>query len=216
MSLIDISPRYRAGMPCWPGDTPFDSQLTARIGPDCPVNVSRIVMSSHIGSHADAPLHFRSDGLAIADLPLEVYLGPCEVVDARAARGPLLEPHDVMPALPARVERVLIRQYETYPHEWDPALKGLSPALVEALSARGVRLVGMDAASVDPADSKTLDAHHAIDQAGMVIVEGLVLDAVAPGPYELIALPLSIEGCDAAPVRAVLRTLPATPTKDAP
>ena len=117
-----------------------------------------------------------------------------------------------MPVRPAAsslgTERVLIRQYERSPGSWDPALKGLSVALVEALAARGVRLIGVDAASVDPADSKTLDAHQAIYAAGIGIIEGLVLHHVAPGEYELIALPLRIEGCDAAPLRAALRPLP--------
>lgn len=207
MSLIDISPPFRAGMPGWPGDTPFSCERTWAIGPGCPVNVSRIVLSSHVGSHADAPLHFRADGAAIDALPLEVFVGPCVVVDARGA-GAAVDVDDVVPQLPPRVERVLIRQYARTPEGWDPALKGLSVALVRALAARGVRLVGVDANSVDPADSKGLDAHHAIADAGICIVEGLVLDHVAPGAYELIALPLRIAGCDAAPLRAVLRPLP--------
>lgn len=207
MSLIDISPPFRAGMPGWPGDTPFACERTWSIGPGCPVNVSRLVLSSHVGAHADAPLHFRADGAPIDALALDVFVGPCVVVDARSA-GAVVDVADVVPQLPERVERVLIRQYEASPQRWDPALKGLSVALIEALAARGVRLVGVDANSVDPADSKALAAHHAIADAGICIVEGLVLDHVVPGAYELIALPLRIEGCDAAPLRAVLRPLP--------
>ena len=211
MGLIDISPPFRAGMPGWPGDTPFEVVRSWSIGPGCPVNVSRIVLSSHVGSHADAPLHFDATGRSIDAMPLETYIGPCHVVDARGA-GEVIGVSDVLPQLPARVERVLIRQYERYPAVWDDALKGLDPALVEALAARGCRLIGVDAASVDPANSKTLDAHHAIEAAGIAIIEGLVLDNVSPGPYELIAPPLKIEGCDAAPLRAVLRPLPGKDT----
>jgi len=209
MSLIDISPPFRSGMPGWPGDTPFSCEKTWAIGPDCPVNVSRIVLSSHVGAHADAPLHFRADGASIDTLPLDVFVGPCFVVVAPTV-GPIVGVDDVLSQLPDRVERVLIRQYERTPQSWDPGLKGLSVALVEALAARGVRLVGVDANSVDPADSKDLSAHHALADAGICIVEGLVLDHVAPGPYELIALPLKIAGCDAAPLRAVLREWPAS------
>lgn len=205
-AIIDISPPFRAGMPGWPGDTPFLAERSWSIGPGCPVNVSRLTLSSHVGAHADAPLHFRAEGRAIDEMPLEAYLGPCHVVDARRA-STLIGPEDVLPHLPARVERVLIRQYERYPDHWDSALKGLDPALVVALAARGCRLIGVDAASVDPETSKTLAAHHAIGAAGIAILEGLVLDHVTPGAYELIALPLRIEGCDAAPVRAVLRPL---------
>ncbi len=207
MALVDISAPYRPGMPGWPGDTPFSCERIWSIGPSCPVNVSRITLSSHVGTHADAPLHFAAAGASIDVLPLAPFIGPCVVVDARGA-GALIDVENVLPALPARVERVLIRQYEQSPQTWDPALKGLSVPLIHALAARGVVLVGVDAASVDPSDSKALDAHHAILSAGICIVEGLVLDHVAPGPYELIALPLAIAGCDAAPVRAVLRSLP--------
>ncbi|MFM8750602.1 arylformamidase [Rhabdaerophilum sp.] len=206
MALIDISPAFQAGMPGWPGDTPFQAERSWAIGPGCPVNVSRITLSSHVGAHADAPLHFEADGRAIDAMPLERYIGPCHLVDARGGDGPI-QPERVLPALPAQVERVLIRQYEHYPETWDAGLRGLSPALVEALADRGCRLIGVDAASVDPTDSKTLDAHHAIERRGIAIIEGLVLDHVAPGPYELIAPPLRIAGCDAAPLRAVLRTL---------
>lgn len=214
MPIIDISPRLASGMPGWPGDTPFASAFTATIGPGCPVNVSRIEMSSHTGAHADAPLHVRAGATAIADLPLEPFLGPCRIVDVRAAKGGVIGAEDVLPALPARIERVVLRQYDVQPARWDAALKGLSVALVEALAARGVTLIGTDAASVDPADSKSLDAHHAINRAGIMIVEGLKLDGVAAGDYELIALPLAIAGCDGAPVRAVLRTLPRGVTHD--
>lgn len=207
MTLIDISPPFRAGMPGWPGDTPFAMEASWSIGPGCPVNVSRIVMSSHVGAHADAPLHFETDGRAIDEIPLETYLGACHVVDARHA-GELIRAADILPQLPDAVQRVLIRQYERLPGAWDPGLKGLDPALVDALAARSCRLIGVDAASVDPADSKALSAHHAIERHGIAILEGLWLDHVRPGAYELIALPLRIAGCDAAPVRAVLRPLP--------
>lgn len=216
---IDISPLFHNGMPNWPGDTPFNVQRVAQIGPDCVVNVSQLTLSAHTGSHIDAPLHYRADGASIADLPLDRFIGPCHVVDARTAQGPLLLPQDVLPALEAqRLQhaadpsaafwpRILIRQYDHAPTGFDNQLKGLSVALVEALAARGVKLIGTDAASVDPATSKTLDAHHAIDRAGMLILEGLVLHAAPPGPYDLIALPLAIAGADASPVRAVLRPL---------
>ncbi len=205
--LIDISPVLEPRLPGWPGDTPFTIERVARIGPSCPVNVSSIVTSSQIGAHADAPLHYKQDGAGIADLPLEPFIGRCLVVDARRASGRTICEADVMPTLPDKVERILIRQYERYPTEWDPDLKGLDPAFVTSLARRGVRLIGVDAASVDPADSKTLDAHHEIDRHDIRIVEGLVLDRVEPGEYELIALPIKIAGSDGAPLRAVLRPL---------
>jgi arylformamidase len=205
--LIDISPVLEPRLPGWPGDTPFTIERVVKIGPGCPVNVSNIVTSSQIGSHADAPLHYKQDGASIADLPLEPFIGRCIVVDARQAKDRTIREADVVPPLPEKVERILIRQYERYPTEWDPDLKGLDPAFVTSLARRGVRLIGVDAASVDPADSKTLDAHHEIDRHDIRIVEGLVLDRVEPGEYELIALPIKIANSDGAPLRAVLRSI---------
>lgn len=206
--LIDISPVLRAGMAVWPGDSAFSQERTWQIGPQCPVNVSRLTLSSHTGSHADAPLHYRADGASIDALPLDLFIGPCHLVDASTSPSALIGPAEVLPQLPERVARVLIRQYRGHPEGWDPALRGLDPDLVDALAARGARLVGVDAASVDPADSKTLDAHRRLDSHGIVIIEGLVLDRVPAGSYELIAPPLKIAHGDAAPLRAVLRRLP--------
>ena len=72
---------------------------------------------------------------------------------------------------------------------------------------QGVRLVGIDTPSIDPQNSKTMDAHKAVLAADMRILEGLVLDDVPEGRYELIALPLPIVGADASPIRAILREL---------
>ncbi|RYF77528.1 MAG: kynurenine formamidase, partial [Comamonadaceae bacterium] len=135
-------------------------------------------------------------------------LGPCRVIHAIGC-GPLIEwahiAHAIDDTLPARV---LVRTYERMPVDrWDPQLAAYAPATVEALAARGVRLIGIDTASIDPADSKTLDSHMTIRRHDMRVLENLVLDAVDEGDYELIALPLKLVTADASPVRAVLRAL---------
>jgi arylformamidase len=79
------------------------------------------------------------------------------------------------------------------------------PDAVPYLKKQGIRLIGLDVPSVDPIDSKTLPAHHALWEAGIHILEGAVLDNVEEGMYELIALPLPILGGDGSPVRAVIR-----------
>ncbi len=208
MKIFDISPVFRTGMACWPGDTPYRVEQVMRIADGSTVNVAQLTISSQVGSHTDAPLHYRADGRAAAELPLEPYIGPCVVVDARATTGATIG-LEVLAQVPSRVERVLLRQYEIYPEAWDPEFKGIDPALVEALAARGVKLIGIDAASVDAATSKTLDAHRAMDRHDIRIVEGLVLDTIAPGAYELISLPLKLDGSDGAPLRAILRSLAA-------
>lgn len=203
--LWDISPAIGPGAPVFPGDTPFSMRWTWRIGPGCPVNVSALTLSPHTGSHTDAPLHYDEDGRAIADVPLDAYIGPCRVIHAIGA-APLVRPADVADALAGTPPRVLLRTYERAPTAaWDPAFAAIAPETIDALHAAGVRLVGIDTPSLDPADSKTLDAHRRVRALGLAILEGIVLDEVAAGDYELIALPLKLAGCDASPVRAVLR-----------
>lgn len=206
--LWDISQPLRPGIPVWPGDTAYEAARSWTLGPSCPVNVSRITLSTHTGAHADAPFHYDAEGRTAEALDLTRYLGPCRVVDARAARD-FIRPGDVASALDTPPPRVLFRTYECFPHDaWVSDFTALSPELVAALADTGVVLVGLDSPSVDPETSKDLPAHNAIRARGLSILEGVVLDDVPPGDYELIALPLPLVGLDAAPVRAVLRELP--------
>jgi arylformamidase len=91
------------------------------------------------------------------------------------------------------------------PEVFNEDFAGLAPELIDALSDRGVRLVGIDTPSVDLFSSKDLPAHAACARSGVFILEGVMLDKVPPGLYDLIALPLKLVGFDASPVRAVLR-----------
>ena len=104
--------------------------------------------------------------------------------------------------------RVLVRTYERAPVDrWDGALAAYAPDTIERLAALGVKLIGIDTASIDPADSKTLDSHQVIRRLDLRVLENLVLDDVPEGDYELIALPLKLVSADASPVRAILREL---------
>jgi arylformamidase len=205
--LWDISPTIGPGFPVFPGDTPFEQRWTWAIGPDCPVNVSEIVMSPHTGSHTDAPLHYDAAGAAIADVPLATYLGPCRVVHALDA-GPFIERRHIEAALDGIPPRLLLRTAaRARTDAWDPGFTAIRPETIDRLHECGVRLIGVDTPSLDPADSKALESHQRVRRYGMAILEGIVLDDVPEGDYELIALPLKIRGCDASPVRAVLREL---------
>ena len=212
--LWDISPPVQAGSPVFPGDTPYGQQWAARIAPGCPVNVSTLTLSPHVGAHADAPLHYDPGGTPIGALDLDPYLGPCRVIHA-LGRGPLVTWDDLAHALQDLPARVLVRTYQRAPVDhWDPELAAFAPETIERLADAGVRLVGIDTASIDPAESKTLESHQAIRRRGLRVLENLVLDAVPEGDYELIALPLKLMTADASPVRAVLRALPAAaPTR---
>jgi arylformamidase len=205
--LRDITQTLGADTPMWPGDTPFGATRTWAYGSGCPVNVSQFQSSTHAGTHADAPLHYDPDGIGIADVDLTPYVGPVRVIDLRG-RGPVMTPDMVAPALAAPCQRILLRTYERFPHsQWDAAFMTVAAATITLLAAHGVILIGIDSPSLDPQESKAMDAHLAVKAAGMAILEGLVLDDVPAGDYELIALPLKLAGLDAAPVRAVLRDL---------
>jgi len=204
--LWDISPAVHEGAPVFPGDTPYRQRWAATISPGCPVNVSEISLSPHVGAHADAPLHYDPAGAPIGAVDLAPFIGPCRVIHA-IERGPLIEWEHIAHALAGLPPRVLIRTYQRAPEHWDGALAGYAPATIERLAALGVTLVGIDTASIDPADSKTLDSHQVIRRLGLRVLENLVLDDVPEGDYELIALPLKLVSADASPVRAILREL---------
>jgi arylformamidase len=197
--LWDISPPVHDGSPVFPGDARYRQHWAATLGPDGPVNVCTLTLSPHTGAHADAPLHYDTGGTPVGELDLAPYLGPCRVIHAMGCGARIDE------AMPPRV---LVRTYERMPvAHWDAALAAFAPATVERLASLGVLLIGIDTASIDPADSKTLEAHQVIRRRNLRVLENLLLDDVPEGDYELIALPLRLTTADASPVRAVLRAL---------
>lgn len=204
--LWDISPVLGPATPPFPGDQAYEQRWTARIGPGCPVNLSALTLSPHLGAHADAPLHYADGAPAIGAVPLAPYLGPCRVIHAIGC-GALVRPEHIAHALDALPPRVLVRTCERAPTAWSDAFSAYAPETIELLAARGVILVGIDSQSVDPASSKTLDSHQLLLRHDLRVLENLVLDEVAPGDYELIALPLKLAHACASPVRAILREI---------
>jgi len=204
--LWDISPPIAPDSPLFPGDEPYSQRWTARIAPGCPVNLSAITMSPHIGAHADAPLHYADGERTIGQVDLSPYLGPCRVIHAIGC-GPLVRPEHLAHAVNALPPRVLVRTCRKAPTAWSSAFASYASETIDWLASLGVKLVGIDSQSVDPADSKTLDSHHRLLALDLRVLENLVLDDVPAGDYELIALPLKLTTADASPVRAVLREL---------
>lgn len=205
--LIDISQTLRPALPVWPGDTAFALEPVWTIEPGCPVNVSRLTLSTHSGTHADAPLHYDPEGKAIATVDPALYVGECHVFDVRGS-GDCVRPADFDIGKAEGCERILFRTFDHFPYDiWVSDYAAIAAETINILHGTGVKLVGMDGPSLDPETSKILEAHHAVKRAGMAILEGLVLDEVSEGRYELIAAPLKIEGADASPVRALLREL---------
>lgn len=203
--IHDISVLVRPGTPEWPGDAPFTCGWTSRLSDGASVNLSHTAGSPHVGTHADAPVHVRDGAPASDELPLEPFLGDVVVLDVSDAPvGPLgLRVDD--PRL-SGCTRLLLRTGRTiadgpFPSDWPV----LSTATAIGLAQRGVRLVGVDAPSVDSRESRALDVHHALFDGGAYVLENLDLRGVSAGSYELIALPQRLAGLDAAPVRALLR-----------
>ena len=204
--IWDISQPLTVDLPVWPGDTAFHHARTWQMEEGSPVNVSAVAMSTHTGAHADAPLHYSQGAPDIASVDLDAYLGECLVVDARRS-GAAIEVGD-LPHLHS-ADRVLFRTFERFPHEeWKSDTTAIAPETIEWLAVQGVKLVGIDTPSIDPQDSKEMLAHNAVLKHDIRVLEGLVLDDVPEGRYELIALSLPIVNGDASPVRAILRELP--------
>lgn len=208
MSKIwDISQTLRHNIPVWPGDTNYHSNQHWVMDSQCPVNVGAVTLSTHTGTHADAPVHYDAKGKAINDISLEPYLGSCLLIDATHA-GDLVYPKHIIDQLPDAVERVILRTFQVFPHDqWVSNFTAIAAETIDLIASRGARLIGVDSPSLDPETSKNLNAHHAVKRHGMAILEGLVLDEIPEGQYELIALPLKLENMDASPVRALLRSL---------
>ena len=206
MPLYDITPPVTGRLGVWPGDTPARREVLLDLARGDPVTLSTLHATVHLGAHADAPSHYGLGAPDIGGRALEPYLGPCQVMRVDAGRNTRITP--AMVREPVAAPRVLIAT-GTFP---DPEVfsedfAALAPELVDDWHARGVLLIGIDTPSVDLFDSKDLPAHRRFLAHDMAILEGLVLDRVPPGHYELIALPLRLEGFDASPVRAVLRSL---------
>jgi arylformamidase len=204
--LWDISPLVAPDAPIFPGDEPYALRWTARLSPDCPVNLSALTMSPHVGAHADAPLHYADGVASAAEVDLHAYLGPCRVIHAIGC-GALIRIEHLAHAAADLPERVLVRCMQRADTVWNPDFTAYAPETVAWLAERGVRLIGLDTPSVDPASSKTLDSHQQLLRLNLRVLENLVLDDVPEGDYELIALPLKLAGACASPVRAVLRSL---------
>ncbi|MDE0959917.1 MAG: cyclase family protein, partial [Planctomycetota bacterium] len=193
MTLIDISPALSPSIAVFPGDSPLSREVLLDLRNDDHLTLSTLRSTVHIGSHLDAPSHYDRDGATIDQVDLQRCIGPCEVMKIEVERSGQIE-IDHLPSTP-RTERLLLATgTHPDPDRWGGDFAGLSPRLIEHLAGLGVKLIGIDTPSVDVADSKELPAHDACRRHDVLILEGLVLESVAAGDYELIALPLKLTG----------------------
>jgi len=171
------------------------------------VNLTTLTLSSHTGTHADAPYHFANDGLTIDKVPLEAYVGPATLVTVQRQEGPLT-PADFPNLDWNNIERLLVHSTASAEpvNHFPTDIIYPSPELADFMGRHGLVLFGSDAPSMDEVNSKSLPGHNALRRNGIAILEGLLFTGVPDGIYELIALPLKLDGIDGSPVRAILRS----------
>jgi arylformamidase len=204
--LIDITRTLNERLPAWPGDPPFrrerrDEQVGDRI-----CRVSSFSLGAHLGTHLDAPAHLSpaGEGMTVDQIALDLLVGPARVVDARGLQA---VDAGLIRGLPDCPPRLLLRTDNSDRPLDVRSYVALTAAAAEALVGRACFLVGIDGPSPDPPDSLDLPAHRCLLDAGILLLEGLDLHAVSSGDYELVCLPLALEGAEGAPVRALLRPL---------
>ncbi len=205
MPLLDIThPLSNATAP-WPGDTQFHFEFVCRISTGASANVGKFTSGIHSGTHMDAPLHYNDSGVSIDQLDLDILLGPARVF---LAQNTMVLTREHFAGLDARATpRVLVRTNHCDDKTTFPArIPTLAPDVPAWLGAQGVRLIGLDLPSVDQIDDPSMQIHHRLDKANIIILENLDLRAAAPGIYELICLPLKLAGAEGSPIRALLRT----------
>lgn len=206
---IDISAPLHNGMVVWPGDAPFERSLSLQIATGGPCNLSQISSTVHIGTHMDAPLHYLPLGGGMETMPITASIGRARVIeihDSECVRIAELEPCRL-----AKGERVLFKTRNSAPgwktNHFQEKYIFIPPESARYLAQRGVQTVGVDYLSVGAFESGGPETHRILLEAGIWIIEGLILQDVEPGEYELVCLPLKIIGADGAPARAVLRRL---------
>lgn len=204
---IDVTVPVHNGMVHWPGDLPYRRQLTLSMDDGKIANLSQIECSAHTGTHLDAPRHFMPGGATIDAMPITATVGPARVIeiqDPETIRKTEVELHK-----PAKGERLLFKtRNSAYVWKTSEFLENyvyLPPDTAEYLASVGVLTVGVDYLSVGGFHTGSAETHRALLGAGVWVIEGLSLEHVEPGEYELVCLPLLLQGSDGAPARAILR-----------
>jgi arylformamidase len=204
---IDISVRLRAAMPVWPNSVGFRLNSTLSFAEGDDVNVSRIEMDVHCGTHVEAPRHSIEGGAPLESIPLSFFVGRARVVHlADAAQIGAVELESM--TIPSDVERLLIRTrnsglWAAQAQDFRRDYVALTLNGAAWIAERGIHLVGVDYLSIQRFDDPP-ETHRVLMRAGVAILEGINLKDVEPGDYRLTCLPLSLADAEAAPARAIL------------
>ena len=202
--IIDITPVVNSALAVFPGDTSFSQNFLMDMKSGQHLTLSSITSTVHLGAHADAPNHYKSDGDSIEKRPLNYYLGLAQVIEIQRRSHARITIEDLSKK-EILAARILFKTKSfPDPYKWNDDFMSLSAEVVEYLAHKGVVLVGIDTPSIDLFDDKVLQSHQAVAKFDMAILEGIVLSEVSEGLYNLIALPLALQNSDASPVRAIL------------
>ena len=207
MRIYDISQTIENGMPVWPGDPEVGLEWLSQISQGGAVNLTEIHMCAHAGTHIDMPSHFLDQGHTLDDLDLDTVIGKARVISVPVEIETINE--EFLKDIPLEgVERVLFKTANRSLVQADPRSFHKNYIALDASGARflaqtGCKLVGIDYMSIAVYDDPE-GGHLPLLQAGIVVLEGINLDEVEPGDYELIAFPLKLGGREGAPVRAIL------------
>jgi len=204
---IDISVPVHSGMVHWPKDPEIKVERVMEMARGDVCNVSHLSLGAHTGTHMDAPLHFIAKGKSIDQLPFEATIGltrVIEIADEESIKPEELRPHRIKAG-----ERILFKTRNSEEswrtNEFDEDFVYISREGAQFLAERKVRTVGVDYLSVGGYKRDGVETHHALLGAGIWVIEGLNLARVKPGQYELVCLPIKLEGAEGAPARALLR-----------
>ncbi|MEZ5307835.1 MAG: cyclase family protein [Pyrinomonadaceae bacterium] len=209
MRIFDVSVPVSSKLPVYEGDPAVEIELKLSMTDGDAANVSRICMGVHTGTHVDAPNHFIPGKRKVHELDLEVLIGPCRVVEMSPSVMAIGLEHV---AEYGGIERILFKTRNSqFWHDEEQVFRKdftyIAPEAARFLADSGAKLVGIDYLSVEAYDAETPETHITLLEKEIVILEGLDLNEVPAGEYELISLPLKIaEGAgDGAPARTVLR-----------
>ncbi len=206
---IDVSVPLKTGMVNWPGDPTVNLERIMTIEAGDEANVTLMSMCAHTGTHMDAPLHYLDGGLPIDAIPPAATIGPARVIEIADTES--IQLAEIESAELREGERVLFKTHNsTRDGRWDHFLRDavyIAPDAARFLGEVGIRTVGIDYLSVGSLGADSAEIHRVLLSAGIWVIEGLDLEGVEPGNYEMLCLPLRIVGGDGAPARCLLRAI---------
>lgn len=203
MTIIDISWPLISGMTTYKNREDFTLYPT-KVWETHQVRESRIVCSTHAGTHVDAPAHFLPEEGYVDTIPLERLCGPCVVLDMSAVVDAITKEH--LEGYTLSAPRVLLKTRNSSLASidpFDPNFVYLDRSGASYLKDRGVITVGIDYLGIER-NQPDHATHTILLSSGVALIEGLRLASVASGNYTLMCLPLALIGAEAAPARAVL------------